>query len=188
MGAKTPKTSDRRIERTRRLLREAMIGLILERGWDAVSVQDICERADVGRSTFYTHFADKEELLVGGFDDLRRALRAGLASSRGEPLGFVPGLVDHARDHERLFRAIVGRSGQLVQQRFQGLVIELVREDLAGLARPGPARDAAVHFLAGAFLGMLSWWLEARRPLPPAELAEGFLRLARPVIEGLPAQ
>jgi AcrR family transcriptional regulator len=187
VGAKTPKTSDRRIERTRRLLREAMIGLILERGWDAVSVQEICARADVGRSTFYMHFADKEDLLVGGFDDLRRALRAGLASSRGEPLGFVPGLVEHARENERLFRAIVGRSGQVVQQRFHALVVELVREDLAGLTRPGPPRDAAIHFLAGAFLGLLAWWLEARRPLPPSELAESFLRMARPVIERLAA-
>jgi AcrR family transcriptional regulator len=71
---------DRRIERTRRTLREALIALILERGWDDISVQDVCNRADVGRSTFYTHFADKEELLVGGFDDLRKVLRGSLAT------------------------------------------------------------------------------------------------------------
>src|SRR5690242_18297174 len=72
-----PKTRapDRRIQRTRRLLHEAILELIHERGWDAITVQDVCERADVGRSTFYVHFADKEELLVSGFGQLRDHLR-----------------------------------------------------------------------------------------------------------------
>ena len=72
---KPSKPNDRRVLRTRRTLREALVQLILQRGWEKVSVLEVCERADVGRSTFYTHFADKEELLLSGFDDLRQALR-----------------------------------------------------------------------------------------------------------------
>src|SRR5512139_3251865 len=68
--------TDRRVLRTRATLREALVRLILERGWDDISVQDVCDRANVGRSTFYSHFADKEELLLAGFDDLRKALVA----------------------------------------------------------------------------------------------------------------
>lgn len=68
------RTPDRRVQRTRRQLREALITLILERGWDAVSVRDVCEKADVGRSTFYVHFADKENLLLSGFDDLHATM------------------------------------------------------------------------------------------------------------------
>src|SRR6185437_2006254 len=71
-----PAVQDRRVERTQRALREALIRLVLERGWDDVSVQDVCARANVGRSTFYLHFADKEELLVSGFGGLQEALRA----------------------------------------------------------------------------------------------------------------
>ena len=71
-----PNSTDRRVRRTRRALRDALLELTLERGWDEVNVLDVCERADVARSTFYTHFADKEELLLSGFDDLRAALRA----------------------------------------------------------------------------------------------------------------
>src|SRR5919198_2154855 len=73
---KIPRSTDRRVLRTRAALREALLALIVERGWDAVGIRDICARATVGRSTFYTHFADKEELLFSGFDDLRSMLRA----------------------------------------------------------------------------------------------------------------
>lgn len=66
---------DRRVQRTRRLLHAAIIELIDEHGWDAITVQDVCQRADVGRSTFYVHFADKEELLVSGFGELRKQLQ-----------------------------------------------------------------------------------------------------------------
>ena len=59
--------TDRRIARTRRALRESLSSLVMERGWSAVSVQEICERADIGRSTFYLHYADKDELLLSGF-------------------------------------------------------------------------------------------------------------------------
>jgi AcrR family transcriptional regulator len=177
------------VQRTRRALREALVSLILERGWDAVGVLHVCERADVGRSTFYLHFADKEELLVSGFDDLREALRQQLAQRPGgdRPLAFVRGMVDHAAEQQRLFRAVVGkRSGQVVERRFRELVIGLVEEDLALLAPAGPRRDAAARYVAGAFLELLRWWLDTRTGLEPADLEELFDRLTAPVLAALP--
>jgi AcrR family transcriptional regulator len=182
MGAKTPNPADRRVQRTRRTLRDALITLLHERGWDAVSVQDICNRADVGRSTFYMHFADKEELLIGGFDDLRKMLRAQLApSGRGpsEPLQFARGMIEHAHENQRLFRALVGkRSGQVVLQRFRELVVDLVRENLSSKSSSGPERDAAVHFISGAFLELLTWSLETRSAPCSEELERLFLAMA----------
>src|SRR5262249_48157020 len=90
---------DRRIQRTRRTLHEALLALIRERGWDAVTVQDVCARADVGRSTFYVHFADKEELLLSGFAELRQSLRSHLADGRRKRLGFTFALLEHAEEH-----------------------------------------------------------------------------------------
>src|SRR5688572_18028179 len=170
---------DRRVRRTKKLLREALVSLILERGWDAVSVQDVCARADVGRSTFYTHFADKEDLLVGGLDGLGQFLRAQTPASAGaKPLAFARGMIEHAHEQRRLFRAIVGKhSGHVVQQRFRQLLLELVREDFAALGPAGPRLDAAVHYVAGAFFELLIWWLEARHPVKPSELEEQFHEL-----------
>jgi AcrR family transcriptional regulator len=182
MGAKTPNQADRRVQRTRRTLRDALITLLHERGWDAVSVRDICDRADVGRSTFYMHFADKEELLICGFDDLRKMLRAELApSGRGpsEPLRFARGMIEHAHENQRLFRALVGkRSGQVVLQRFRQLVVDLVREDLSSEGSSGPQRDAAVHFISGSFLELLTWSLETRNAPSSEELQRLFLTMA----------
>lgn len=186
MANKEPNHNDRRVQRTRRTLREALIALILERGWDGFSVGDVCARADVGRSTFYLHFADKEELLIGGFDDLRRMLRANLAAMEGtakQPLGFVRGMIEHARQNHRLFLALLGkRSGQLVLQRFHDLVLDLIREDLAALPGKGVGKEATVHFLGGAFLDLLSWWLESKHPVGPDVLEGLFLRRARSVL------
>ena len=190
MGTRAPRSSDRRVQRTRRTLRDALLSLILERGWDAFSVQDVCERADVGRSTFYTHFADKEELLVSGFDDLRKALREQRALAGPEtPLGFAHGIIEHACENVRMFRALVGkRTGQVVLRRFRELVLDLVREDLAGLGAPAPIREPAEHFIAGAFLELLTWQLEPRRPSGPQEMERLFLEMATPVVELLRKQ
>ena len=67
---------DRRIQRTRQLLHEALIELIQEKGYEAVTVQDILDRANLGRSTFYLHYRDKEELLLSGFERLRDEFEA----------------------------------------------------------------------------------------------------------------
>jgi AcrR family transcriptional regulator len=191
VGVKTPKVTDRRVQRTHRTLRDALIGLILERGWEEVSVQALCDRANVGRSTFYAHFASKEDLLTAGLGELRKTLRQQHGSqtgSSGKTLGFARGIIEHVHEQQRLFRAIVGkRSGHVVQTRFRQFLIELVQEDLAGLARPGSRRDATVHYVAGAFYELLTWWLDTRNPLQPSEVEELFHRLTTPVLAALRA-
>lgn len=185
MGAKTPKPIDRRILRTRRTLRDALIALIQERGFDRITVQDVCDRADVGRSTFYTHFADKEELLSGSFEDLKAALQAA-AATRGRALGFVAGLIEHADEQRKVFRAVVGRrSSHVVQQRFLRLLRELVEDDLHTLAAPGPHRDATARYLAGALTELLSWWIDGKSGLSTEALEEHFHRLSAPALATL---
>jgi AcrR family transcriptional regulator len=182
MEAKLANPNDRRVLRTGRMLREALIDLIGERGWDNLSVQDVCDRADVGRSTFYTHFGDMEELLIGGFDDLRKMLRARTSSS-SEKLAFVRGLIEHAHEHSQLFRAIVGkRAGHAIEKRFRQTVISLVRDDLAEHGLAGRPLEATTHYVAGALVELVTWWVDTRNSIPPAELEELFRRLTMPVL------
>ncbi len=185
MRGKLPRTADRRVQRTRRALREAMIPLILERGWEGFGVRELCDRADVARSTFYMHFADKEEVLAGSFDDLRRFIRAQVAAGAepARPLAFTRGLIEHGHEQRRLFLAVVGkRSGLVVHRRFRALVLALVQEDLEPLLPPGPRRAGVVAFVAGALLEVLTWSLEARSPLRPDEVDGLFHALASPVL------
>ncbi len=186
MGVKQPSTGDRRVQRTRAALREALVALLAERGWDGFSVQDVCDRANVGRSTFYTHFADKEELVSGSFEDLRRTLLAGLGAPGGErrrPLAFTRGLIEHGLSYRRVFRAIVGRrSGHFVQGRFRALVIGLARDDLTGWPVRGVPVEALAAFAGGALLELLTWALESKGPPEPEALDALYHRLVGPVL------
>jgi AcrR family transcriptional regulator len=187
MGIMKKQTTDRRVTRTHGALHDALIALILERGWDETSVQHVCDRANVGRSTFYAHFANKEKLLISGFGELRRALRAQESNeSRAPAFGFVRGLIEHAHENQRLFRAVIGkRSGLVVQRRFRQLLIELTEEDLTAGGILAARREAAAHYIAGALFELLTWWIDSRSALAPHELETVFHKLTTPVFGAL---
>ncbi len=175
-GAGAPRRRDRRIDRTRLLLRQALISLMEERGWDEVDVREICDRANVGRSTFYLHFRNKAELLANGFDDLRDELGRRAAASPTRDLPFLTGLIDHVVENRRLFKSIVGRRGShAVQVRFQALVTQLVADDLRSRGQKGWQREADVHLIAGGLVEALGWWIDKRNG-PDAEEFERYLR------------
>lgn len=189
MKTTSSKTIDRRVARTHGALRDALVALILERGWDEIGVQDICDRANVGRSTFYMHFSCKEKLLSSAFGDLRKELRAQEKNS-GEPytpvFGIAKGLIGHVHENQRLFRAVIGkRSSLVVQQRFRQLVIELVAEDLDTGDIPVARRAAGGRYIAGALFELLTWWIDSRSPLSPDELEAIFCELTAPVFSVL---
>jgi AcrR family transcriptional regulator len=181
-GCMANRAEDRRVQRTQRSLREALVSLVLEKGYEAVTVQQIVARADVGRSTFYAHYLGKEQLLLSGFDlleaQLAPAARALAERKPRTPLAFTRDLFQHVHEHRSLYRAIVGRrSGMMVQHRMRLLVQKLLRADLAAGTTPVPL-EAAVHFLAGAFLAHVAWWLDHQARLSPAEAEQIFRRLA----------
>src|SRR3954463_5908055 len=106
------KPIDRRVARSRTMLQEALISLISKKGYDAITVDDICTAANVGRSTFYAHYTSKDDLKRSGLDQLRRQLvdrqkEASAASGAGH-LAFSLTLLEHARDHLHHYRALVG--------------------------------------------------------------------------------
>ncbi|WP_236517734.1 TetR/AcrR family transcriptional regulator [Sandaracinus amylolyticus] len=171
------------MERTHRALREALFAAMRERGFDAVSVQAICARANVGRSTFYAHFADKEDLLVSGFDELREQLRAHVAVEGAGTLRFVRPLLAHVREHWWIPRSLgAGRAGLVVRERLLEVIEDLVRDDLR--AR-GASEELAVRYLAGAFSETVRFWLESERPIEVEEVARRFDEMSRPVLESL---
>ena len=189
MAANAPQPPDRRVQRTRRALRDALLSLLPESGWDDISVQDLCERADVGRSTFYLHFQNKEELLVGGLSDLRSMLRAQaitVGDARPGVLTFVRGLIDHVDEQRKLFRSIVGRrSGHTVQIRFREMVMRLVAEEIALHAAGGWQRDAGARYVGGALVELLAWWVDASKARSADDIERYFHQLTAPVIAQL---
>lgn len=176
---------DRRVERTRTALRMALIELMQERGWHEVDVQTLCDRANVGRSTFYQHFPNKEELLKASLSGLKDGLlqQAANAEAGSGAMAFVPGLLAHVHEMQELFRALlVRRSAHYVQDRFREMLIELILADI-----PGPRRSwqatARAHYLAGALFELLVWWLGSNRPHKPREVEALFREWSTAVLD-----
>lgn len=179
----TKGADDRRVRKTRRVLHEALVTLILERGWDAVSVRDVCEKADVGRSTFYVHFADKENLLLSGFDELHEAMEH-VRSSAKVPFGFLSALVAHVAENARLVQALFGRqSGQSVQWRFRDVLASLVDAELKLLKVPKAARPLTTRFIAGGAAEVLMDWLDHPQATSADQLAGELAKLALAALE-----
>jgi AcrR family transcriptional regulator len=188
------KKADRRIERTQQLLRGALFSLIQEKGFEALSVQDIIDRANVGRATFYTHFDNKQDLLVSGFDDLRASLkerqreaRARGASVEERVFAFSQEMFAHANDHREIFQAMVGKeSGAAIQRLLHKLLVDLVRDDVkAAVPRNDDGSvptEALVQFIGGGLFGLLMWWLDGKMRLSVEGVNATFRRLAIPAL------
>jgi AcrR family transcriptional regulator len=185
---------DRRVARTRAMLQRAHIALILERGYEAITVDDICEAANVGRSTFYAHYTSKDDLRRSGLEHLRKELvgrqKQALATPgdvRDRSLAFSLAMFEHARDHIDLYRALVGgRGGTLALGTIRQILSDLVRNELAAsagkkLADKKPmdvSRELVVQYVVGAFMAVMTWWLDGGAKLPPQRIDAMFRRLA----------
>jgi len=190
------KAEDRRVQRTRKLLQDALMALIVEKGYEAVTVQDIIDRANVGRSTFYDHFLDKQALLVSGFEQLRAFLsqqHPTLTASGELRLGFSLPMFEHACSYRPVYRAMIGKqSGAVVRKEIQQLLTDLVRAELAVLA-PSAATPVAlnivVQYVVSAFMGLLAWCADHDSPATAAEIDTIFQQLTMPgVLVGLGRQ
>jgi len=180
---------DRRLARTRSSLQKAFIELIQEKGYDATTVQDIIDRANVGRSTFYAHFPDKETLLMSGIEDLRAHLterqRASRALHPNLAFGFSLAMLEHARGHWRLYKAQAGhRTGYIVVQRITEMLTDVARAELPRGASKEQRQnnDLAAQFVAGGLMSLIKWWLEKAPDLTEKAIDQKFRLL---VVAGL---
>jgi AcrR family transcriptional regulator len=182
---------DRRSQRTRQLVHTALIELMLERRYDDITVQEIIDRANVGRSTFYAHYLDKEDLLVSGFtqvlDALKQRMERQMAGERRAP----PGLAfffQHVQTHHQLYKALVRGGGiELLYKKGHERLRQNVEQHLAALAPVGqtPAAPLALvaDYIAGAILTMLRWWLDNGMPYSPEQMDAMFHQLVLPGVQ-----
>jgi AcrR family transcriptional regulator len=189
---------DRRIPRTRAMLQHALTSLILKKGYEAITIQDICDEANVGRSTFYAHYTSKDDLKRNGFEHLRKELVDRQNEAQGAPgeikdrsLGFSLTMFEHARDHIDLYRALVvgGRGGTVSLGQIRQILSDLVRNELAATVGKNSAdivpRELVVQYVVGAFIAVMTWWLDGGAKLPPKRIDAIFRRLATEGITAL---
>ena len=188
------KKVDRRVERTEQLLRSALLELIEEKGFESLTVQDIIDRANIGRATFYTHFDNKEDLLISGLDELQQELRQKQHEMHAEGstiqerlFAFGYEVFAHTERHRRLFRALsADGTAAVIKRAWHQILFNLVREDLKAVfpkeEYSSVPTDALVHMITGSLYGLLMWWLEGSTTLSAREINAIFRGLTLPVI------
>ena len=177
-GPGAPEPVDPCVHRSRALLREAVLGLLREHGFDAINVGTITERAGLNRSTFYLHYRDKDDLLTHIMRDMISELSTRSLELGGAPDRLQRGLAEwfrHAGEHAELYHLMLGQSGmRAFSVQLRDLLEQRMAVGLVSLANPRLADvPPAVlsRFLTSAYLGVLESWLDRRTPHSPEDMA-----------------
>ena len=191
------KKIDRRVRRTRRRLRDALIELILEKGYDNITIQEITDRADLSRATFYLHYAGgKDELLAISleemFDELVESVQdlvyeQSLEAAAQNPPSLLA--FKHVAEYNQLYKSLLGDKGVTsVIYRTLNYIARISLKQLEGLKAerqltdtPVPLEVAAQHS-AGSLFSMVSWWLQNDMPYSPEEMARIYHSITVPSI------
>jgi AcrR family transcriptional regulator len=184
---KTAAQEDRRTQRTQQALMEALLDLLTVKHYDAISVKDIIEKANVGRSTFYAHYQTKDDLLKGGFERVLDLLLDEVAideTGRILTLDTTP-LFRHAQGHAKLFRTLAWGSGfELITMQGQAALSAKILQHLSPCAstleQPAVPLSILAYSLAGSILLLLKWWLENEMPYSPETMDSIFQKLIMP--------
>lgn len=185
-GTNSESGQDKRVQRTRRDLHVALLQLMVERGYESLSVQDILDRSGVGRATFYQHYRGKDDLLRRSLGPLRQHLLAEWqresagGKKQDNPLGFVLPFLRHVDSHRVLYRVTVGRESWTIVHREMTRMLEGF---LADAMNTGPAKckelatELSTHFIVGALMSVVAWWLDHRPSASPEEIGGLFLQM-----------
>jgi AcrR family transcriptional regulator len=181
---------DRRVQKTERLLRDALVSLIHEKSYDAIAVREILERANVGRSAFYAHFPDKDALLVDGIRHMLSELPSRpLPPSMERFAAFVSfsrGLLEHIDSVRHTGTSMNSKRGRAtVHHHLRQVLLETVADAFTSRALTGRDRVPPVllaEFVVGTFLLVLNWWVESGSTLSAREVDELFLSFVLPTL------
>ncbi len=198
----TQNTDNLRVRRMQKLLREALLDLIEERGFDALTVSEIIQQAMVSRTAFYRHYQDKYDLVEQIFEEaLSTLFKAVDEPGLDHPASVWVRFFDHIAQYDRLYRALLGKKGSpWFVQKMRARLTERITEHRSGEGGHGPSMSAhAAHpahpahlaqpfsdpfvldLVAALFVEAITWWLEQGQPYTSKEVATKTARLAASV-------
>ena len=178
------KKTDARVRRTRDALGDALITLMQEKPFDTITVQDVLDRAHVSRSTFYSHYSDKDDLLMSDAEEFFEALSTALSAhdDKSDRVFPVKEFFTHLAEVQPFYKALV-KSGKFQEnmELARGHFARGIERRLAELPRgrsiPASELPAIAFTHAGALLSLLTWWLDRGMREPPAQMDKLFHRM-----------
>jgi AcrR family transcriptional regulator len=189
----TQPASNVRVRRTQKLLREALIELIEERGFEALTIGELTERAMVSRAAFYRNYQDKYDLVEQIFEEAMSALLNAVGEmGREHPPEIWVKFFEHIAAYERLYRALLGRKGSpWFVRKMRASLADLIKES-GHLPHRSNATDRIIHpftdefvpdLVSTMFVETITWWLEQGRTYTPREIATRSALLASAVFK-----
>ena len=176
---------DRRVRRTEQRLNDALESLIIEKRYDKITVQDLIDRADVGRSTFYAHYETKDDLLLS-WTQLADDMELHMAQDQTDAESITPSLAlfRHLGEYHHLYKAMIGGGGiDIVTEMIHSRLLRHARSELE--RRPDASDQTTIPievragFLASSLLALLTWWLDNDMPYPPESMDEMYQELTK---------
>ena len=183
----TVQGQDRRSLRTQKALIDALIELLAVKRYDEISINEIIDRANVGRSTFYSHYQAKDDLLKSGFERVLDLLIQHISigeADQGLHLDTTP-FFRHAQGHYEIYRTLVWGSGfdvltkgglEALSTKFQERFMRL----LSGKPEPPIPLAVLSYSMAGTLLILLKWWLDKKMPYSPEYMDGIYQQLVMP--------
>lgn len=188
--------TDPRVRKTRRSMREAFMRLVLKKGYDAISIQDIANEAETARITFYRHYDDKEDLLT----DCLNALYEGfvekieneLSTETAQISAPIQIFYEHLEAEKEFYQVLFSSLGtQTVVKRLTHYVSERMADQLDRLPltpNPDIPIDIIANHVASAQIGLGIWWLEQNKPYPAEQMTELSMALSLNGVVGVLGQ
>jgi AcrR family transcriptional regulator len=179
------------VQKTKASLHNALIGLAREKPYPSIAVKEILDRANVGRSTFYTHFRDKDDLLESGIAELLRPLhhRPRAANAPERIVAFSLPLLQYIDEHRRSAGPRMGRDGRVIMhEHLEGMLTSVIADELATTMRTSEARapmDLVARYVASTFVLVLNRWVESDTGWTPAVTDAIFRALVIPTLNHL---
>jgi AcrR family transcriptional regulator len=172
--------TDRRIRKTQQALSDALVSLILEKGYDAITIKDITDRADVAHATFYRHYRDKDELLARRLEEVVQEIEALTREpSLQDAEGYL--IFKHAQENSVLYHILLSSPGTTqVRKRIQVTIAANVMrtcQPLRSAHRGIIPPQAAANHIAGSMLLLIEWWLDQKMQHPPHQMAKVYEQL-----------
>ena len=177
---------DRRKQKTRRAIFQAFSRLLEVKHFNDITVQEILDEADIGRSTFYSHFETKDALLKEMCTDIfDHIFSSDLQSERSHDFSSsdhglqekITHLLYHLKDHKgNVLGVLSGESGELFMRFFKEYLASMFEQYPESISQDVP-KEFALNHLVGSFAEAVKWWMGNRMKMAPEELAECYLKL-----------
>lgn len=183
---------DRRQQKTRRAIFEAFGSLLSTKNFSKITVQDIIDKANIGRTTFYAHFDTKDDLLKDMCEDLFDHVFSDtldienthdFSMETGNPHAIITHIFYHLLDNKRnIIGILTNESGELFLVFFKQYLNKLLAArmlDGVDLGKKGVPYDFLVNHISSSFVGMVQWWIKNNMKQSPEELAEYFISVIK---------